>query len=441
VTAQVVEADLTWTGTRFEPGIQIGIDDAGRITAIGRLGFRSSHRLAGRAILPGFVNAHSHGFQRALRGLAERFPAGTGSFWTWREAMYGLAASLDPDSARRAYVQAFSEMRDAGITTVGEFHYLHHAGDGPDYAFDGVVLDAARAAGIRLVLLSAFYGAGGIGRPLEGPQRRFRSEGLPAYWAQMDRLDRLRDPRLQTLGVVAHSIRAVPLPDIAALHAEAGRRRLPFHMHVEEQVGEIRECLAVHGRRPMEALLQAVTVGGNFTAVHCTHTDPRDMARFLAAGGTVCVCPLTEANLGDGLPALDLVHAAGGLSLGTDSNARIGFLEEMRWVEYGQRLRLGRRGVLADAAGYVAGGLVEAATAGGARALGVDAGRIEPGRWADLVAIDLEAPCLAGLDSDRLLEGLVFGVDDSVIWGTAVGGAWRRRGDPIALPAATGGPQ
>jgi formimidoylglutamate deiminase len=438
VTAQVIEADLTWTGTRFEPGIRIGIGDDGRIAAVGRLETPPSQPLARRAILPGFVNAHSHGFQRALRGRGERFPRGAGSFWTWRDAMYDLVASLDAETARQAYVQAFSEMRDAGITTVGEFHYLHHAGDGLDYAFDRVVLEAAQTAGIRLVLLSVFYAAGGIGRPLEGAQRRFRSEGLPGYWAQMDRLDKLRDRRLQTLGVVAHSIRAVPLEEIAALHAEAGRRGLRFHMHVEEQVGEIEECLAAYGRRPMAALLDALAIGGNFTAVHCTHTDPNDMARFLAAGGTVCVCPLTEANLGDGLPVLDLVHAAGALSLGTDSNARIGFLEEMRWLEYGQRLRLGRRGILADGGGHVAARLLEAATAGGAGAVGVEAGRIEVGRWADLVAIDLDSPCLAGVDAEHLLEGLLFGADQSAVWGTAVGGVWRRRGESVgSRPPAT----
>ena len=433
MTAQVVEADLTWTGTRFESGVRIGIGDDGRITAVGRLDDPPSERLAQRAILPGFVNAHSHGFQRALRGRGERFPRGAGSFWTWRDAMYDLVASLDAETARRVYVQAFSEMRDAGITTVGEFHYLHHAGDGADYAFDRVVLEAAQVVGIRLVLLNVFYGTGGIGRPLARAQQRFRSDGPAGYWGQMDRLDSLRDRRVQTLGVVAHSIRAVPLPEIAALHAEAGRRGLRFHMHVEEQVGEIEECLAAYGRRPMAALLDALAIGGNFTAVHCTHTDPGDMARFLAAGGTVCVCPLTEANLGDGLPVLDQVHAAGGLSLGTDSNARIGFLEEMRWLEYGQRLRVGKRGVLVDGRGQVAATLVEAATAGGARAVGVDAGRIEAGCWADLVAIDLEAPCLAGLESDHLLEGLVFGADESVVWGTAVAGVWRRRGRPVGL--------
>jgi len=426
---QLVEADLTWTGQRFEAGIQIAIGDDGRIDAVGAWGHEPTLRLVRRALLPGFINAHSHAFQRALRGQAERFPQGAGSFWTWRDAMYALADSLDPERARLVYLQAFREMRDAGITTCGEFHYLHHAGEGNDYEYDAVVLEAARAAGIRLVLLNAFYTTGGIGRPLQGAQRRFESPSVEAYWAQMDRLAARCDSPLLTLGVVAHSVRAAPLEAIAALHAEAQRRQLRFHMHVEEQRAEIDECLAKHGRRPMELLVDLLPIDGNLTAVHCTHTHPDDMARFLEAGGTVCVCPLTEANLGDGLPTLDRVHAAGArLSLGTDSNARIGFLEEMRWLEYGQRLRRQERGAFRDEAGRVAPALLHAATGGGGGALGVPAGRLEPGSWADLVAIDLDASELAGLDPDSLLEGLVFGAGDPVIWGTAVAGDWRQTG-------------
>src|SRR4029077_9116572 len=260
---QVMQADLPWTGTRFEPGVRISVDPDGRIAAVGPLALPATLRLGRCALLPGFVNVHSHGFQPRLRGRGERFPRGAGSFWSWREAMYDVVASLDRDSARRAYVRAFAEMRDAGITTVGEFHYLHHAGEELDYAFDAVVLEAARIAGIRLVLLNAFYATGGIGRPLAGVQRRFRSAGLAGYWAQMDRLEAGRDPRLQTLGVVAHSIRAVPLEDIAALHAEAVRRGLRFHMHVEEQVAEIDECVAAYGRRPMATILDALAIDGN----------------------------------------------------------------------------------------------------------------------------------------------------------------------------------
>jgi formimidoylglutamate deiminase len=202
-------------------------------------------------------------------------------------------------------------------------------------------------------------------------------------------------------------------------------------MHVEEQRGEIEACVAAYGRTPMAVLCDELESVTNLTAVHCTHTAGADMERFLAQGGTVCVCPLTEANLGDGLPDLALPHrCAGRLCLGTDSNARIAMLEEMRWLEYGQRLRGEMRGALPDAAGSVAGTLLTAATTGGARALGLPAGRMAPGEHADFLAVDLDAPCLAGLSPEQLLDGLVFGAGNEAIAGTFVGGRWRPTGGP-----------
>jgi formimidoylglutamate deiminase len=426
VSRRVIEADLTWTGRRFEPGLQVVVGDDGRIEAV-TSGRTPTDRHPRSALLPGFINTHSHAFQRGLRGQGERFPAGSGDFWTWREAMYALVERLDARELFRLSVQAFEEMRDAGTTTVGEFHYLHHAGDATDYEFDRVVLDAAASAGIRIVLLQAYYVTGGFGQPLGPAQRRFRSTDVSAYWKQMDRLASALDPRTQSLGAVAHSIRAVSVEDISALHAEAVRRGLPFHMHVEEQRREIEECLAAYGRRPMRLLLDTLDIGGNLTAVHCTHTAPEDLRQFLGAGGTLCVNPLTEGNLGDGLPVLEPVQdLLDRLSLGSDSNARISPLEEMRWLEYGQRLRKERRGVLRNGEGKVASTVLDAGTAGGARALGLPAGRIEAGHWGDLVAIDLEHPSLAGWEVETLAEALVSGADNGVVRGTYVGGNWRK---------------
>jgi formimidoylglutamate deiminase len=208
-------------------------------------------------------------------------------------------------------------------------------------------------------------------------------------------------------------------------------------MHVEEQRREIADCLAFYGRRPMQLALATLPAAEGLTAVHCTHTAPEDMERFLAAGGTVCVCPLTEANLGDGLPDLALPYRRrdrlNWLSIGTDSNARISLLEEMRWLEYGQRLRGESRGILRDGGGdgdgAVAASLLRAATAGGARALGLPCGELAPGCWADLVAVDLGHPSLAGWEPATLLESLIFGAGDEAIVATAVSGEWRRRGD------------
>ncbi len=429
MSAIVIQADYTWLGDGFAPGVQVAVGGDGRIDAVGALGHAVTDRLEHTALLPGFVNAHSHAFQRGLRGKGERFPAAAGSFWTWRESMYQLVAMLDPASFQRLSTQAFREMRDAGITAVGEFHYLHHDREA-DYRFDDVLLDAARAAGIRLVLLQAFYATGGIGKPLEGAQLRFATPSLEHYWRQLERLGTMLDPSSQSLGVAAHSIRAVGLEEIGALHQEATRRSFPFHMHVEEQRTEIAECVAAYGKTPMSLLNQRLEPGGNLCAVHCTHTAPDDLGRFLQSGGAVCLCPLTEANLGDGLPELRGLAGAR-LSLGSDCNARISMVEEMRFMEYGQRLRDERRGVLTDATGRVATSLLSAATEGGAQALKLPAGRIEPGYWADLVAVNLSTPSLAELSPDGLLEGIIFGAGNEVISGTFVGGRWRASGMPV----------
>ncbi len=425
MTPIVVEADLTWTGARFEPGLQVAVAEDGPIEAVGALGHAPSRRLPRCALLPGFVNAHSHAFQRGLRGHGERFPVGAGSFWTWREAMYGLVGRLDRATLRALSMQAFGEMRDAGITSVGEFHYVHHERD-DDYALDDVVLEAAAEVGIRIVLLQAFYATGAVGRPLEGAQRRFATPSVDGFLGQLDVLAKRVDPRTQSLGAVAHSIRAAHPDQIRAVYDEAQRRGLPFHIHVEEQRREIDECRAAYGLTPMAAILDCLDGRGDFTAVHCTHTEPADMARFLAAGGRVCLCPLTEGNLGDGIPGLGAPHAAGGrLSLGTDSNARLSALEDMRWLEYGQRLRGEMRGALSDADGNVAAALLAAATTGGARTLRLDAGRIAAGAWGDLVVINLDTPSLAGVPVEQLLDAIVFGAGNDVIGGTFVGGRWR----------------
>lgn len=419
-----IQADLTWIDGRFVADRTITVGGGGRIESVEPAGTGAAHRLPGIALLPGFVNAHSHAFQRGLRGSGERFASGAGSFWSWREAMYALVASLDREALGRVCRQAFAEMRDAGVTTVGEFHYLHHDQDG-DFAFDDVVLAAASDVGIRIVLLHAYYATGGIGRILQPGQHRFATLDLHAYWRQLDRLAGRLDSNTQSLGVVAHSVRAASLPEIKVLHAEAGRRGLPFHMHVEEQRREIEEAVAAYGRTPMRLLCDELGEG-DLTAVHCTHTSPADMAAFLARNGRVCVCPLTEANLGDGIPDLAAPHATGGrLSLGTDSNARISLIEEMRWLEYGQRLRGELRGALTDARGEVAATTLEAATSGGATALGVAAGQITPGKLADFAAVDLTVPALAGVPASGLLDAIVFGAGNGAIAGTFVGGEWR----------------
>ncbi|MCL6553574.1 MAG: amidohydrolase family protein, partial [Firmicutes bacterium] len=294
---QVIAADLTWTGEQFESGILVVVGDDGRIHHVGRSSVEPTVVLRDRALLPGAVNAHSHAFQLGLRGLGEQFPTGPDSFWTWREAMYGLVERIEPEEFVRISERAFAEMRASGITSVGEFHYLHHTAGTCDFSYDRLLLEAACRAGIRLVLLASYYRTGGIGQPLRGAQRRFAVSDPAAYFAQLDQLASTLGAN-QSLGVAVHSLRATPMDDLATIHQESLRRGMVFHLHMEEQRREVDEALTLLGRTPMRVLLDSVDTARNITAVHCTHTSPPDADAFIGAGGRICLCPLTEANLG-----------------------------------------------------------------------------------------------------------------------------------------------
>jgi formimidoylglutamate deiminase len=424
MASYVLEADLTWTGAAFESEIQVEVDEAGKIARAGRLGLTADRRLAGLALLPGMVNAHSHAFQRGLRGRTERFPQRSGNFWGWRDQMYALARAVDAERFRELSLAAFLEMRAAGITTVGEFHYLHHV-QRQDFALDEQLLGAATQAGVRLVLLEVYYRLGGINKPLREEQQRFETKSTHAFWKQLDRLAERIDPARQSLGVAVHSVRAAGREEIGAIHAESLRRGLVFHMHVEEQRQEIADCRGAYGRTPLALLLSQLGSCENVTAVHCTHSEPDELASFAQGGGRVCLCPVTEANLGDGIPGLSPLAAhPASLCLGTDSNSRISFAEEMRWLSYVQRLKQEQRAVLANERGEVASALFAMATTGGARALGVDAGRIAAGAWADFMTLDLGHPSLAGWTAETLIDAFVFGGADGAIQATCVGGRW-----------------
>ena len=419
---QVVEAGLTWTGQGFENQVRVSVKADGRIAAVGRLSEGPTLRLPDEALIPGLVNAHSHSFQIGLRGSAQTFPAGKPSAGAWQGRLHELVDGMGPESFGRLLARAFSEMRRSGITTVGELHYLHHSRDSKDFAFDEQVLSAAETAGIRLALLNTHYRTGSIGGPLSGAQNRFDTGSIESFWRRMASLESLLGAR-QTLGCAAHSIRAVPMEEIVSLHEEATSRGMVFHMHVEDRLEEIEESIRVFGRRPMELINDQLEVMGNFTAVHCTHTAPVDLERFVAKGGVVCINPLTKANLGDGTQR-NLAHAARNLAIGTGSNTRIGMIEEMRWLEYAQRLANETRGVLADGSGRVASILLDAATLGGARSLGINAGRIEQGCPADFATIDLTSPVLEGWTESSLPELVIFGGSEELILRTCVDGVW-----------------
>jgi formimidoylglutamate deiminase len=424
--SQRIEPALLWDGSAFVESMAVVIDDAGRIAAV-EPSTGQGEQWPDKALMPGFVNAHSHVFQRAMRGDGERFVEGVGSFWTWREHMYDLVCSMDEQYLYELAVETYREMRACGMTTVGEFHYLHHVDGQRRFEFDQVILDAAAAAGIRVVLLNAYYVSGAIGEPLSQKQQRFDGCDSETFWKQMDLLSKRVEGQSQAhLGAVIHSIRAAgDLTEMAKVAREAQVRGMVLHMHVEEQPAEIAASLEAYGRTPMSILMELAGVGPRFTAVHCTHTAERDMDDFLQAGGTVCICPLTEANLGDGLANIPFILRHGGrICLGSDSNARIDMLEEMRLLEYGQRLLNQGRGIIRDQQGQMAPLLMQAATLNGAHSLGLPAGVIKQGRLADLACINLRHKQLAHIDRANLAEAMVIGCDGSVVSSTCVHGIW-----------------
>jgi formiminoglutamate deiminase len=396
--------ELAWLGGEgAEQGVVVDVDD-GRIATIetGVAGPPRGARPLDGLTLPGLANAHSHAFQRALRGRTQH---GSGSFWTWREQMYAVAERLDPESYLALARATYAEMALAGVTTVGEFHYLHHGPGGVPYGdpneMGRALIAAAGEAGVRITLIDSCYLHGGIGVPPEGAQRRF-SDGSTDAWVQ--RVDDLAVTESARIGAAIHSMRAVD-PEAAAIVAGWARdRERPLHAHVSEQPTENEACLGAYGRTPTALLADAGALEANFTAVHATHLDDGDMALLGGAGACCCVCPTTERDLADGIGAMRrLVDAGASLSLGSDSHAVIDLFEEARAVELDERLASGERGR------HTAAALLSAASADGHASLGwADAGRIEPGARADLVTVSLEGVRLAGAGPDNALEAVMF---------------------------------
>lgn len=385
-------------------------------------------RLPGKLLLPGLVNAHSHAFQRLLRGRTQAQAPGSplDDFWTWRETMYRAASALDPDGVAIASRQCFLEMARAGITTVGEFHYLHHAPDGRPYA-DPLelalrVVSAAREVGLRIHLLRVGYARPGFNASPEPRQRRFYDPDPDAFLGAVAALEqRLRPDPLVTVGAAPHSVRAVPRP---WLEAVARARPATVHMHVAEQPREVEACLAEHHRRPVELLQDLGLLDTRFTAVHAVHLVPHEVP--LLARSSVCACPLTERDLGDGILPADALAAAGTtLCIGTDGQSEIDPLGELRALEGNLRLQRGRRLILpptGEGPDALARTLLDVATHGGARSLGLDVGRLAPGRPADLCAVDLAHPALLGAPEDGLLAAVVFSAPPSAVTDTWVQG-------------------
>ena len=384
--------------TGFASGVEIVVD-AGSIVTVteGVATPPTGAGLLAGVTLPGFANAHSHAFHRALRGRTHH---GSGTFWTWRDQMYQLAELLDPDTYEALATATFAEMVLAGYTVVGEFHYLHHGPGGSPYADHNEIghrlLCAADRAGIRITLLDACYLRGGIGAELAPVQRRF-SDGSVAAWAhRVDALGEAMTARASVaarLGAAVHSVRAVDPPGLVGVADWARRTGSVVHAHVSEQPAENDDCLAAYGCSPTELLARHGVVSERFTAVHATHASGRDARRLGAASASCCICATTERDLADGIgPTVELRDAGVGLCVGSDSHAVVDPFEETRAIELDERLRSHRRGTHRPA------DLLTSATANGYRSLGWDGGRIAPGACADLVTVGFDSPRLAGSD-------------------------------------------
>ena len=383
-------------------------------------------------VLPGMPNLHSHAFQRAMAGLAERAGPAEDSFWTWRAVMYGFLERLDPAQIEAIAAQLYVEMLEAGYTAVGEFHYLHHDPRGQPYddlaETSRRVIAAAARTGIGITQLPVLYRHGDFGGAEPGAaQRRFLNDP--------ERLLRLiealaathRDDPQVRVGAAPHSLRAVTETELAAL-----LRRLaeidgaaPIHLHIAEQQKEVQDCIAWCGQRPVEWLLDRFEVDARWCLVHATHVTEEETRRLAQSGAVAGVCPTTEANLGDGVfPAQAFLDAGGRLGIGSDSHVSVSPVEELRWLEYAQRLTARARNLLARDGASLGGSLYRWALAGGAQALGRPIGRLAPGCRADLVVLDPEAPALVGKAEDRLLDALVFAGNVNPVRDVMVGGRW-----------------
>jgi formimidoylglutamate deiminase len=434
VTTLLVPDLVLEPGGLVRAGVAVELDGA-RIAALvdaAGAGERAGVvRMPGRMLVPGLVNGHSHAFQRHLRGRVEvREASAPGDdFWSWREAMYAVAEAIDPRGMREVAEECFDAGRRAGYTAVGEFHYVHHRPDGTPYEEPNelalAVIDAAHAAGVRIVLLMAAYARGGAGRGPTPGQRRFCDPSVEAY---LDRVDRLADAvagdPLVTVGYAPHSLRAVPREWLVAIAAHATRTGFPVHIHAAEQPREVVESREEFGLRPIEHLNDCGLLGTGTTIVHATHASPAELDLLAESESTVCACPTTEANLGDGfLPAAGLWERGVRVSFGADSNVRLDPFEEARETEGCARRQSGQRNVLvADGDSGPAPSLWRCLTEHGSHSLRLAVTGIAPGGPADLAALDLLHPEIRAVAPEHLAAAVLFSGTAGLVRETWVAG-------------------
>nr|XP_061808142.1 formimidoylglutamate deiminase-like [Nerophis lumbriciformis] len=404
--------DDLFTGSEWLRAVRVEIDEIGSVvTVTGDAEPSGCEHLAG-CVVPGMPNLHSHAHQRAMAGLAERSGPGEDSFWTWRELMYRNVLRIRPEQLEAIAAQLYVELLEAGYTAVGEFQYLHHDSAGRPYAEPAEMslrcLSAARDMGIGLTLLPVLYQDGGFGgRPSGDGQRRFLNDA-EGFLGIVGRLQQETDQQT-AVGIAPHSLRAVGEELLGEVLAAWGERG-PIHIHVAEQLPEVEDCLAWSGQRPVEWLFDRAAVDELWCLIHATHLDDDELSRLAASGAVVGLCPTTEANLGDGLfRAVEYLRVGGRLGIGSDSHISTSPAEELRWLEYGQRLRHHGRNLLTGGRDRSTGrSLYQQALAGGAQACGRPIGRIAPGCRADLVVLDTDHPLLAGRRGDAWLDSWIF---------------------------------
>ncbi len=392
-------------------------------------------RLKNRVMLPGLVNAHSHAFQRVIRGRTEyRTSNEKDSFWTWREMMYSAATRLTPEDIYDASRMAFLEMALSGITAVGEFHYLHNQPDGTPYDDPNLlakeVVRAALDVGLRIALLRVAYARSGFQSEPNPRQARFIEADADVYLDHVTKLQKdLAEMAEQAwVGVAPHSVRAAPLNYLKQVVSFGNEQRLPIHMHVAEQPAEVTACIEEYGRSPVALLETEGLLSERFTGVHVIHITPKAAAMLGQARAMVCACPTTERNLGDGIVPVDTLFRENvRVSLGTDSQIQIDLMEDARELEYHLRLQKMERIVLAsgeDSPGQsdLASRLLDCATINGAQSISAPAGELEPGRPADFFTVDLNDPSIAGASQDDLLSGIVFSLSRPAVRDVVVGG-------------------
>ena len=407
----------------------IGIDDSGIIQYLStdKPLITEAIEAVNGAALPGFQNAHSHAFQYSMAGMAEQHATDAADdFWSWREAMYACAENFTPEEMEKVATTLYRHLLRNGYTSVAEFHYVHHDRQGKQYSnlaeMGGRLIAAAKAAGIKITLVPIFYQKGDFDKEPQPRQRRFISATVDGYFKLLEKSKQaITYYEHAKLGFGVHSLRAVNAKDIITTYKE-GPQHLPFHLHAAEQLREVERCIAYLGKRPVEWLLENLPLNNHFHIVHCTHITPLETEKLAKSGANAVLCPGTEGNLGDGIFSLKLFMQYGGnWSIGTDSHISLNPLEDLRWLDYAQRLTTHQRNTFADGAAV----LIEKTFFAGVKAMGNNAQNyFTIGQPLDAAVYDMQQPLLVQAGIKHLLSAIVYTADPSAVLGTLVNGNW-----------------